>query len=61
MIGFSENQNGWLYISQAIIDKDEEIKLKRRKCNLTHVEKIMYGEGDADNLKAVTSFMFNRE
>lgn len=59
VIGFSENENGSLFISQAIIEKSGEVKLKRRKCKATHVERVMYGDGNAETLKGVTPIEFS--
>jgi nitrilase len=43
-LGFSENLNNSLYISQAIIDTQGEIRIQRRKLKPTHMERTVFGD-----------------
>ena len=43
VLGFSENVNNSLYISQAIIDADGEIRIDRKKIKPTHMEQLSSG------------------
>lgn len=49
-LGYSENDNGSLYIVQSHIGSDGEIKMTRRKIKPTHVERTMFGEGSGSSL-----------
>jgi nitrilase len=53
MLGFSENENQSLYISQALIGADGEIKMTRRKIKPTHMERTIYGDGSGASLNNV--------
>ncbi|KAF7892393.1 uncharacterized protein EAF01_010473 [Botrytis porri] len=53
VLGFSENWNHSLYISQAIIDHEGIIKLKRRKLKATHMERTVFGEASGSSLTNV--------
>lgn len=55
VIGFSEKDNGTLYLSQAIISDQGELLSKRRKLKPTHVERSLFGEGDGSDLQVVDS------
>jgi len=52
-LGFSERDNGSLYIAQALIDSDGEVRITRRKLKPTHVERTQFGEGDGSDLVVV--------
>ncbi|KAM3553368.1 hypothetical protein ARSEF4850_006949 [Beauveria asiatica] len=54
VLGFSENVNGSLYISQAIIDADGEVRLTRNKMKATHMERTIFGDPFGDCLDSVT-------
>lgn len=53
MLGYSENANHSLYLSQSFIGKDGEIKMNRRKIKPTHVERTLYGDGSGASLHNV--------
>ncbi|TGO65658.1 hypothetical protein BOTNAR_0075g00080 [Botryotinia narcissicola] len=52
-LGFSENDNNSLYISQAIIGNDGEITMARRKLKPTHMERTVFGDVSGNCLKNV--------
>lgn len=52
-LGFSERDNGSLYIAQALIDADGEVRMTRRKLKPTHVERTLFGEGDGSDITVV--------
>ena len=52
-LGFAENYNHSLYISQALIGQDGEIKMKRRKFKATHMERTLFGDASGDSLQNV--------
>ncbi|KAH8819192.1 carbon-nitrogen hydrolase [Xylogone sp. PMI_703] len=54
-LGFSENYYNSLYISQALIGADGNIKMQRRKIKPTHVERTVFGDGSGDSLNNVAS------
>lgn len=58
VIGFSENDKGSVYISQAIINKFGELLLVRRKFKCTHVERVLFGDARASNIKSVVPLQF---
>ncbi|PQE29540.1 aliphatic nitrilase protein [Rutstroemia sp. NJR-2017a WRK4] len=47
--GFSENDNDSLYIAQATIGSDGEIKMLRRKLKPTHMERTIFGDASGKN------------
>lgn len=53
VLGFSEKDEGSLYIAQVIIDSDGQIILHRRKLKPTHVERTLFGESDGSGIKVV--------
>jgi nitrilase len=53
VLGYSENYNNSLYISQSIIAPDGEVKIHRRKLKATHMERTIFGEATGDSLKNV--------
>lgn len=52
-LGFSERENGSVYIAQAFIDKDGVTQNVRRKLKPTHVERTLFGEGDGSDIKVI--------
>jgi nitrilase len=52
-LGFAENFNNTLYISQALIGADGTIKMKRRKFKATHMERTIFGDASGDSLSNV--------
>lgn len=54
-LGFSERENGSLYIAQALIEPNGEVILTRRKLKPTHVERTLFGEGDGSDITVVDS------
>lgn len=53
VLGFSEDDNNSLYISQCIISKAGEVVLKRRKLKPTHMERTVFGDGSGGALSNV--------
>jgi predicted amidohydrolase len=53
ILGFSENVNDSLYISQAIIDADGEIRVTRKKVKATHMERTIFVDSFGDCLDSV--------
>ncbi|WP_150526041.1 carbon-nitrogen hydrolase family protein [Roseibium sediminis] len=53
MMGFAERDRGSIYCSQALIDDRGEIVLSRRKLRPTHMERTVWGEGPATDIKVV--------
>ncbi|PLB53939.1 carbon-nitrogen hydrolase [Aspergillus steynii IBT 23096] len=49
-LGYSENHNNSLYLSQSFIGKDGVIKMHRRKIKPTHAERTIYGDGSGSSL-----------
>ncbi|KAG0683271.1 hypothetical protein C6P40_002131 [Pichia californica] len=58
VLGFSERDNGSLYISQCIIDNTGEVVLKRRKFKPTHVERVIWGDATVRDLNTVVTLNF---
>lgn len=58
VLGLSERDHGSLYISQCIIDNTGEVVLKRRKFKPTHVERAIWGDATAQDLKTVVTLNF---
>jgi nitrilase len=55
MLGFSENDNNSLYISQALISANGEIIMRRRKVKPTHMERTVFGDGSGNSLRNVVA------
>ncbi|ETS76477.1 hypothetical protein PFICI_11864 [Pestalotiopsis fici W106-1] len=53
VLGFSENRHHSLYISQAIIDADGKILVKRSKIKATHMERTIFGDALTECLDGV--------
>lgn len=43
-LGFSENENDSVYIAQALIGADGDVKVHRRKMKPTHMERTVFGD-----------------
>lgn len=59
-LGFSENEDDSVYIAQALIGPDGEIKAHRRKMKPTHMERTVFGDGGAHALDSVAQLPFAR-
>ncbi|KZL78160.1 carbon-nitrogen hydrolase [Colletotrichum tofieldiae] len=59
-LGFSENDNNSLFIAQALIGQDGEIKVHRRKMKPTHMERTIFGDASGQCLKSVGDLSFAR-
>ncbi|KAI3397145.1 hypothetical protein diail_11207 [Diaporthe ilicicola] len=63
-LGFSENDDDSLYIAQALIGADGEIKVHRRKMKPTHMERTIFGDasggGGGSCLASVSQLPFAR-
>lgn len=53
ILGFAENYKNSLYIAQAIIGSDGEVKMKRRKMKPTHMERTIFGDASGSSLANV--------
>jgi predicted amidohydrolase len=53
MLGYSERDNGSLYISNALIDNKGKVLLGRRKTKPTHLERTLFGDATGDSLHNV--------
>jgi len=49
-LGYSEKDNGSLYMGQAMFGSDGTLIQSRRKLKPTHVERTVFGEGDGSDL-----------
>ena len=52
-LGFSENDADSVYIAQALIGADGEIKMRRRKMKPTHMERTIFGDASGECLSNV--------
>ncbi|KAK5991570.1 Arylacetonitrilase [Cladobotryum mycophilum] len=59
-LGFSENSNNSLFIAQALIGPDGEIKVHRRKMKPTHMERSVFGDASGHCLQSVAELPFAR-
>lgn len=59
-LGFSENVDDSVYIAQALIGPDGEVKVHRRKMKPTHMERTVFGDASGDCLKSVAQLPFAR-
>jgi len=50
VMGFTEKDNGSLYMSQAIIDENGKTLATRRKLKPTLAERLVFGEGDGSDI-----------
>jgi nitrilase len=60
VLGFSENVNDSLYISQAIIDDNGEIRVVRKKMKATQMERTIFGDSFGDCLDSVADTAVGR-
>lgn len=54
-LGFSENDADSVYIAQALIGEDGEIKMRRRKMKPTHMERTIFGDASGECLSEVVN------
>lgn len=59
-LGFSERDNNSLYIAQALIGPDGEVKVHRRKMKPTHMERTVFGDASGHCLQSVADVGFAR-
>jgi len=52
-LGYSERQQGSLYIGQCVIDSNGEVLVKRRKLKPFHMERTVFGDGNGASLANV--------
>lgn len=52
VMGYSERDEGSRFMSQVFIDAQGTILLNRRKLKPTHMERVIYGEGDGSGFVA---------
>ncbi|ORY27096.1 putative nitrilase [Naematelia encephala] len=50
VVGFSERDGSTLYLGQSFIGPTGQVHLHRRKLKPTHVERYVYGDGQAESL-----------
>ncbi|KAF2001724.1 putative nitrilase [Amniculicola lignicola CBS 123094] len=60
VLGYSERDGASLYMAQSFIAPSGEIVHHRRKIKPTHVERTLWGDGQADSLKTVVDSPFGR-
>ncbi|KAL9098754.1 MAG: hypothetical protein Q9187_009605, partial [Circinaria calcarea] len=60
VLGYSERAGGTLYIAQSFIDTTGTIIHHRRKIKPTHVERSIWGDGQADSLQTVVASPFGK-
>lgn len=60
VLGYSERDGASLYMAQSFISPEGEIVHHRRKIKPTHVERTLWGDGQADSLKCVVDSSFGR-
>ncbi|KAF2797978.1 putative nitrilase [Melanomma pulvis-pyrius CBS 109.77] len=60
VLGYSERDGASLYMAQSFISPEGEIVHHRRKIKPTHVERTLWGDGQADSLKCVVDSPFGR-
>ncbi|KAF2114461.1 putative nitrilase [Lophiotrema nucula] len=60
VLGYSERDGASLYMAQSFISPEGEIVHHRRKIKPTHVERTLWGDGQADSLKTVVDSPFGR-
>ncbi|KAK5046813.1 hypothetical protein LTR84_007167 [Exophiala bonariae] len=60
VLGYSERDGASLYMGQSFISGDGEIVHHRRKIKPTHVERTLWGEGQAESLKTVIDTPFGK-
>jgi len=60
VLGYSERDGGSLYMAQSFINPEGKIILHRRKIKPTHVERSIWGDGQADSLTCVVDTPFGK-
>ena len=60
VLGYSERAGTSLYIAQSFISTKGEIVHHRRKIKPTHVERSVWGDGQAESLKCVVDTPFGK-
>lgn len=55
VLGFSENSNNSLYISQATISATGTLEMVRRKLKATHMERTIFGDAGGSSLNNVVT------
>lgn len=60
VLGYSERDGASLYMAQSFISPEGEIVHHRRKIKPTHVERTIWGEGQAESLKCVVPSKFGK-
>jgi nitrilase len=60
VLGYSENRNNSLYISQSIINKDRKLLTTRSKIKATHMERTLFGDTSAECLNSVADTSIGR-
>ncbi|KAI0012578.1 putative nitrilase [Xylariaceae sp. FL0662B] len=60
VLGYSERDGASLYMAQSFISPEGEIVHHRRKIKPTHVERTVWGEGQAESLKCVVQSPFGK-
>ncbi|KAK9489344.1 carbon-nitrogen hydrolase [Lipomyces doorenjongii] len=60
VLGYSERDGASLYIAQSFISTEGKIVHHRRKVKPTHVERSIWGDGQADSLKSVVDTPFGK-
>lgn len=60
VLGFSENRHNSLYISQAVIDADGELRSTRSKIKASHMERTVFGDASAECLSGVADTAVGR-
>lgn len=59
-LGFSEHDDDSIYIAQALIGSDGEVKVHRRKMKPTHMERTLFGDASGHCLASVAPLPFAR-
>jgi nitrilase len=60
VLGYSERDGASLYMAQSFISPDGEILHTRRKIKPTHIERTIWGEGQAESLQCVVPSPFGK-
>jgi nitrilase len=60
VLGYSERDGASLYMGQSFISPGGDIVHHRRKIKPTHVERTLWGEGQAESLKTVVDTPFGK-
>ncbi|KAK6066089.1 aliphatic nitrilase [Seiridium cupressi] len=60
VLGYSERDGASLYMGQSFISPEGKILHHRRKIKPTHVERTIWGDGQAESLKTVVDTKFGK-